>query len=134
MPVTYSLNLGSTLSWSYAANQHPPYMIVSVQGTYLYLTTHPIPILRASTQFIILPNLSGKPDGLICHRGYHETKLQENLDSEIFGVLIEEAREAFDEEIVVELNSEEDGDVEGNCARICSWIDNWKSDQAKNTD
>ena len=88
MPVTYSLNLGSTLSWSYAANQHPPYMIVSVQGTYLYLTTHPIPILRASTQFIILPNLSGKPDGLICHRGYHETKLQENLDSEIFGVLI----------------------------------------------
>ncbi len=109
-------------------------MIVSVQGTYLYLTTHPIPILRASTQFIILPNLSGKPDGLICHRGYHETKLQENLDSEIFGVLIEEAREAFDEEIVVELNSEEDGDVEGNCARICSWIDNWKSDQAKNTD
>ncbi|OJJ06903.1 hypothetical protein ASPVEDRAFT_141242 [Aspergillus versicolor CBS 583.65] len=67
-------------------------------------------------------------------RGYHETKLQENLDAEIFGVLVEEAREAFDGEIVVELNSEEDGDVESNCARICSWIDNWKSDQAKNTD
>ncbi|KAL4753842.1 hypothetical protein BDW72DRAFT_14520 [Aspergillus terricola var. indicus] len=67
-------------------------------------------------------------------RGYHETKLQENLDAEIFGVLIEEAREGFDEEIVVELNSEEDGDVEANCARIASWIENWKSDQSKNSD
>ncbi|KAL6235433.1 hypothetical protein BDW75DRAFT_230280 [Aspergillus navahoensis] len=67
-------------------------------------------------------------------RGYHETKLQENLDAEIFGVLIEEAREGFDEEIVVELNSEVDGDVEANCARIASWIENWKCDQSKNSD
>ncbi|KAL5041126.1 peptidase family C78-domain-containing protein [Aspergillus fruticulosus] len=67
-------------------------------------------------------------------RGYHETKLQENLDAEIFGVLIEEAREGFDEEIVVELNSEEDGDVEANCARIASWVENWKSDQSKNSE
>ncbi|KAL4789524.1 DUF1671-domain-containing protein [Aspergillus venezuelensis] len=65
-------------------------------------------------------------------RGYHEAKLQENLDAEIFGVLLEEAREAFDEEIVVELNSEEDGDVEANCTRISAWIENWKSDQARN--
>ncbi|KAL4974292.1 peptidase family C78-domain-containing protein [Aspergillus desertorum] len=64
-------------------------------------------------------------------RGYHETKLQENLDAEIFGVLVEEAREGFDEEIVVELNSEEDGDLEANCARIASWIEDWKSDQLK---
>jgi adenylate kinase len=56
--------------------------------------------------------------------------LQENLDAEIFGVLLEEAREAFDEEIVVELNSEKDDDVENNCARIATWVDSWKSDQA----
>ncbi|KAL3489461.1 DUF1671-domain-containing protein [Aspergillus germanicus] len=67
-------------------------------------------------------------------RGYHETKLQENLDAEIFAVLLEEAREAFDEEIVVELNSEEDGDVDANCSRIASWVESWKSDQAKNSD
>ncbi|KAL4929644.1 peptidase family C78-domain-containing protein [Aspergillus undulatus] len=67
-------------------------------------------------------------------RGYHEVKLQENLDAEIFGVLLEEAREAFDEEIVVELNSEEDGDVDSNCSRISSWVENWKSDQARNSD
>jgi adenylate kinase len=59
-------------------------------------------------------------------RGYHEDKLQENLDAEIFGVLLEEAREAFDEEIVVELNSEEDSDVESNCARVAQWVNNWK--------
>ncbi|KAL3445168.1 AAA domain-containing protein [Aspergillus insuetus] len=67
-------------------------------------------------------------------RGYHETKLQENLDAEIFAVLLEEAREAFDEEIVVELNSEEDGDVDANCSRIASWVESWESDHAKNSD
>ncbi|KAJ5539176.1 Adenylate kinase isoenzyme [Penicillium frequentans] len=62
----------------------------------------------------------------LASRGYHEDKLQENLDAEIFGVLLEEAREAFDEEIVVELNSEEDGDVDSNCARVTQWVNNWK--------
>ncbi|KKK26724.1 hypothetical protein P175DRAFT_0465744 [Aspergillus ochraceoroseus IBT 24754] len=66
-------------------------------------------------------------------RGYGETKLQENLDSEIFGVLLEEAQEAFDEDIVIELNSEEDGDVETNCGRISAWIDAWKRDHANDT-
>lgn len=61
-------------------------------------------------------------------------KLQENLDAEIFGVLLEEAREAFDEEIVVELNSEKDNDVESNCARIAAWVEAWKKTRAENTD
>lgn len=64
-------------------------------------------------------------------RGYHEEKLQENLDAEIFGVLLEEAREAYDEEIVVELNSEQDSDVEANCARISQWVQNWKDQHAE---
>lgn len=67
-------------------------------------------------------------------RGYHEKKLDENIDAEIFGVLIDEAREAFDEEIVVELNSEQDSDVESNCQRISQWVDSWKERQAENTD
>lgn len=67
----------------------------------------------------------------LCIRGYHEEKLQENLDAEIFGVLLEEAREAFDEEIVVELNSEKDDDVEANCARISQWVENWKNQQTE---
>lgn len=63
-------------------------------------------------------------------RGYHEEKLQENLDAEIFGVLLEEARESYDEEIVVELNSEKDDDVETNCTRISQWVENWKQQHA----
>ncbi|OOF92271.1 hypothetical protein ASPCADRAFT_210702 [Aspergillus carbonarius ITEM 5010] len=67
-------------------------------------------------------------------RGYNQTKLQENLDAEIFGILLEEAREAFDEEVVVELNSEKDDDVESNCARISSWVGYWKRDRTDKID
>lgn len=57
--------------------------------------------------------------------------MQENLDAEIFGVLLEEAREAFDEEMVVELQSETVEDVEANCERILQWIQTWREDQGK---
>ncbi|KAK2797757.1 hypothetical protein FQN50_009086 [Emmonsiellopsis sp. PD_5] len=59
-------------------------------------------------------------------RGYPEVKLQENLDAEIFEVLLDEARQAYDEEIVVELTSETDEDIESNCARIVAWLEAWK--------
>ena len=62
-------------------------------------------------------------------RQYTEKKLQENMDSEIMEVLLEEARGAYDEEIVVELRSDEAEDVEGNVERIERWIENWKRDQ-----
>jgi broad-specificity NMP kinase len=57
--------------------------------------------------------------------------VQENLDAEIFGVLLEEAREAFDEEMVVDLKSETVEDVEANCERILQWIQTWREDQGK---
>jgi len=44
-------------------------------------------------------------------------------------VLLEEAREAYDEEIVVELRSDEVDEVEGNVERIEVWIKNWKQNQ-----
>ena len=61
-------------------------------------------------------------------RNYPETKLQENLDSEIMGILLEEARESYDEEIVAELQSNEADDIEKNAERIETWITNWKMD------
>ena len=61
-------------------------------------------------------------------RNYPEKKLQENLDSEIMQVLLEEAREGFDAEIVVQLRSDEVGDLEGNVQRIEAWIENWMRD------
>lgn len=44
-------------------------------------------------------------------------------------VLLDEARQSYDEDIVVELQSDEADDIEGNVARIETWIKNWKEDQ-----
>ncbi|KAK3112888.1 factor activating pos9 [Teratosphaeriaceae sp. CCFEE 6253] len=64
-------------------------------------------------------------------RGYGEKKLQENMDCEIMEVLVQEAREAYDEEMIVELRSEETGDVDGNVERIEQWVQNWRKDHGK---
>ncbi|KAM0251293.1 hypothetical protein ACHAQJ_008233 [Trichoderma viride] len=63
-------------------------------------------------------------------RNYAEAKLQENIDSEIMEVLLQEAREAFDEEIVVELTSNSSAEMESNMDRIEAWIKQWKTDHA----
>ena len=62
-------------------------------------------------------------------RQYPEAKLQENMDAEIMEVLLEEATESYDEEIVVQLQSDEADDVEKNVERIEQWIHNWKRDR-----
>lgn len=61
-------------------------------------------------------------------RKYPEAKLQENLDSEIMEVLLAEAREAFAEEIVVELTSNTADEMEANVGRVESWLEQWKKD------
>ena len=61
-------------------------------------------------------------------RNYPETKLQENLDSEIMEVLLQEARDAFDEEIVIELTSNDLDEMETNVDRIEAWVKQWKTD------
>ena len=64
-------------------------------------------------------------------RDYPEQKLQENLDSEIMEVLLHEARESYDGEIVVELSSDDADDIEANSERIETWIKDWKQDQVE---
>jgi adenylate kinase len=44
-------------------------------------------------------------------------------------VLLDEAREAYKEEIVVELRSDSADDVDGNLERIEQWIETWKKDR-----
>lgn len=61
-------------------------------------------------------------------RNYADAKLQENLDSEIMEVLLQEAREAFDEEIVIELTSNTSDEMESNVDRIVAWVEQWKRD------
>lgn len=63
-------------------------------------------------------------------RDYPEQKLQENMDSEIMEVLLEEARDSYDSEIVVELQSNETEDIESNVDRIETWIKDWKLNNA----
>jgi adenylate kinase len=62
-------------------------------------------------------------------RGYKGKKLEENMDSEIMQVLLDEARESYKEEIVVELRSESNEDVEGNLERVEQWIAQWRKDR-----
>lgn len=64
-------------------------------------------------------------------RGYGEKKLQENMDCEIMEVLLQEARDAYDEEMVVELRSESTADIDSNVERIEQWITNWKKEHGK---
>jgi adenylate kinase len=51
------------------------------------------------------------------------------MDSEIMQVLLDEARESYKEEIVVELRSESNEDVEGNLERVEQWVEQWRKDR-----
>ncbi|PVF97660.1 P-loop containing nucleoside triphosphate hydrolase protein, partial [Serendipita vermifera] len=61
-------------------------------------------------------------------REYPLKKIQENNEAEIFQTVLEEARESYAEEIVIELKSETIEDMESNVSRITLWIENWKKD------
>jgi adenylate kinase len=64
-------------------------------------------------------------------RDYPEAKLQENLDSEIMEVLLQEARDSYDEEIIVELTSNTSDEMESNIERIELWIGQWKKNNVE---
>jgi len=59
-------------------------------------------------------------------RGYKEEKLQENMDAEIMQVILEEAREGFEEGVVVELASDGVEEMEGNAERVRGWVESWR--------
>ncbi|KAK4177188.1 putative adenylate kinase isoenzyme [Triangularia setosa] len=76
-------------------------------------------VLRAGTEVLF---------DRLTKRNYPEVKLQENLDSEIMDVLIQEARDSYDDEIVVELQSGDADELEANVERIEAWLEQWKKD------
>ncbi|KAF8249843.1 P-loop containing nucleoside triphosphate hydrolase protein [Wilcoxina mikolae CBS 423.85] len=61
-------------------------------------------------------------------RDYPDKKLQENLDSEIMQVILEEARYSYNENIVIELRSDNSEEIDSNVERITEWVNCWKSD------
>ncbi|KAF1813130.1 P-loop containing nucleoside triphosphate hydrolase protein [Eremomyces bilateralis CBS 781.70] len=81
-------------------------------------------VLRCDTA-VLYDRLSG--------RKYSPKKLEENMDAEIMQVLLDEAREGFAEEIVVELQSNTIEDVDTNVERIKTWVENWTRDTAPAT-
>ncbi|CAE6524370.1 unnamed protein product [Rhizoctonia solani] len=68
--------------------------------------------------------------GYAWNRNYPLQKIQENNTSEIMQTVLDEAKSSYVEEIVVELKSEDTGDLEANVSRICTWVDNWMKDRA----
>lgn len=58
-------------------------------------------------------------------RGYTGKKLSDNLECEIMQTLLEEARESYAHEIVVELNSNTPEEIESNLDRLQIWLENW---------
>lgn len=90
---------------------------------------------RLKARFVALPLLNifswaGANLLRLC-RNYPENKLQENLDSEIMEVLLQEARDSYNEEIVVELRSDDSDEMEANVERIGSWVKQWREDNAE---
>jgi adenylate kinase len=64
-------------------------------------------------------------------RGYEGKKLQQNIECEIFQTILEEAREAFDQ--VIELQSNSDQDMENNIRTIQEFVQNWVTKQSQTT-
>ncbi|KAL6639114.1 hypothetical protein ACP70R_022844 [Stipagrostis hirtigluma subsp. patula] len=59
-------------------------------------------------------------------RGYMGSKLTNNIECEIFQVLLEEARESYKEEIVMPLRSDNVEDISRNVGTLTEWINNWR--------
>ncbi|XP_054798504.1 adenylate kinase isoenzyme 6 homolog isoform X1 [Prosopis cineraria] len=58
-------------------------------------------------------------------RGYSESKLSNNIECEIFQVLLEEAKESYPEDRVVALRSDTIEDINRNIATLTEWVRNW---------
>ncbi|TXT11058.1 hypothetical protein VHUM_01809 [Vanrija humicola] len=65
-------------------------------------------------------------------RNYPENKITENITAEIMMTVVNETRESYAEEIIVELQSDGSGgdnEVENNVARIAQWAAAWEKDR-----
>lgn len=74
-------------------------------------------VLRANTDILY---------DRLTDRGYNEKKRSENIECEIMQVVLDEARESYDEGLVHELSSNTSEDLDSNVSRAAQWLDNWK--------
>jgi len=78
-------------------------------------------VLRTSTN-VLYDRLS--------ERGYGELKRSENMEAEIMQVVLDEAREAYDGDIVHEVSSNTLEDMESNVERVRLWMEQWMANNA----
>ncbi|CAH9085202.1 unnamed protein product [Cuscuta epithymum] len=60
-------------------------------------------------------------------RGYSDAKLSNNIECEIFQVLLEEAKESYREEIVFALTNNSIEDIARNVETLANWVSSWNS-------
>ncbi|CAD6192205.1 unnamed protein product [Caenorhabditis auriculariae] len=60
-------------------------------------------------------------------RGYTDFKIRENIECEIFGSLLEEARDSYKVEVIHELRSETPDEMESNITKICELVEAFKA-------
>ncbi|KAL5581194.1 hypothetical protein UlMin_013636 [Ulmus minor] len=60
------------------------------------------------------------------NRGYSDKKLSNNVECEIFQVLLEEAKESYSENIVMPLKSDNIEDITRNLSALTDWVRNWQ--------
>jgi len=59
-------------------------------------------------------------------RGFNQRKITENIECEIFQVVLEEAHDSYQQEIIVELQSNTVEEMQSNLNKLTSWVSNWK--------
>jgi adenylate kinase len=79
-------------------------------------------VLRAKTEILF---------DRLTERGYKGKKREENMESEIMQVVLEEARGAYELEIVHEVPSNTKEDMESNIDRVQQWIEQWIKDRER---
>lgn len=60
------------------------------------------------------------------NRGYSQKKITENIECEIMQVLLDEARDSYKQEIILELPSNNIAEMDNNLEKLSKWINEWK--------
>ena len=63
------------------------------------------------------------------NRNYPDAKISNNMECEIFQTILDEAREAFEEDLVMELSSNTTEEHTANLDKLVSWINDWKKER-----
>ncbi|EDW02519.1 adenylate kinase isoenzyme 6 homolog [Drosophila grimshawi] len=59
-------------------------------------------------------------------RNYNEKKLSSNIECEIFGTILEEARDSYKSDIIYEISGDTKADAEKSLNTVKNWYSMWK--------